>query len=55
MTSCAFGGPDLDRLFITTASVGASPDDPPRALEGALFVVEPGCTGVESVVAEVNA
>lgn len=55
VTSCAFGGPDLDRLFITTASVGASPDDPPRALEGALFVVEPGCTGVESVVAEVNA
>jgi sugar lactone lactonase YvrE len=51
VTSCAFGGPDLDRLFITTASVGASPDDPPRALEGALFVVEPGCTGVESVVA----
>ncbi len=54
VTSCAFGGPDLDRLFITTASVGASPHDPPRALEGALFVVEPGCTGAESVVADVS-
>lgn len=54
ITSCAFGGPDLDRLFITTASVGASIKDPPRALDGALFVVEPGCIGVESVVAKVS-
>lgn len=52
VTSCAFGGPDLDRLFITTASVGATADDPPRDHDGALFVVDPGCIGVESVVAD---
>ena len=51
VTSCAFGGPDLDRLFITTASVGSTADDPARTHDGALFVVEPGATGVPSVVA----
>ena len=51
ITSCAFGGPDLDRLFITTAGVGSSPDDPPRPHDGALFVVDPGAVGVPSVVA----
>ena len=50
VTSCAFGGADLDRLFITTAAVGSSPDDPPRAHDGALFVIEPGVVGVASVV-----
>ena len=51
VTSCAFGGPGLDRLFITTAAVGASSDDPPRTHDGALFVVDPGVIGVPSVVA----
>lgn len=51
VTSCAFGGSDLDRLFITTAGVGASSEDPPRPHDGALFVVEPGVIGVPSVVA----
>jgi sugar lactone lactonase YvrE len=51
ITSCAFGGPALDRLFITTAAVGSSPDDPPRPHDGALFVVEPDVVGVRSVVA----
>jgi sugar lactone lactonase YvrE len=41
VTSCAFGGPDLDRLYITTAAGGG-----PGA--GALFVVEPGVTGQPS-------
>jgi sugar lactone lactonase YvrE len=51
VTSCAFGGPSLDRLFITTAAVGSSEDDPPRPHDGALFVIEPGVVGVPSVVA----
>lgn len=51
VTSCAFGGPGLDRLFVTTAAVGSSADDPPRRHDGALFVVEPGVRGVSSVVA----
>ncbi|MYH72936.1 MAG: SMP-30/gluconolactonase/LRE family protein [Acidimicrobiia bacterium] len=45
-TSCAFGGPDLDRLFVTSASVeldGAERPDQPLA--GALFEVSPGCRG----------
>jgi len=41
VTSCAFGGPGLDRLFITTAS-GPGTD------AGALFVCEPGVTGQPS-------
>ena len=41
VTSCAFGGPDLDRLYITTA-------DGPGESGGALFVCEPGVTGQPS-------
>ena len=51
ITSCAFGGPALDRLFITTAAVGSSTADPPRPHDGALFVVEPGVVGVPSEIA----
>ena len=50
ITSCAFGGPDLDRLFVTSAAAGASAEDPPGPHDGALFVIEPGCVGVESPV-----
>ena len=41
VTSCVFGGPDLDRLYITTAAGGG-------AAPGALFVAEPGVTGQPS-------
>jgi sugar lactone lactonase YvrE len=41
VTSCAFGGPDLDQLYITTA---AGPAD----REGGLFVLAPGVTGLPS-------
>jgi len=41
VTSCAFGGPELDVLFITTAAKGDR-DDP---LAGALFCAEPGVRG----------
>jgi sugar lactone lactonase YvrE len=41
VSSCAFGGPDLDRLYITTAAG-------PGESAGALFVCEPGVTGQPS-------
>jgi len=43
VTSCAFGGPKLDRLFVTTAR----PDDgrPAEPEAGYLFEVAPGTTG----------
>jgi sugar lactone lactonase YvrE len=46
-TSCVFGGPDLDRLFISSASIGL--DDEARAEQphaGGLFVAEPGVRGI---------
>ncbi len=47
VTSCTFGGPDLDRLFVTTASTGL--DAAQRAaqpLAGAVFAVDPGVRGL---------
>ncbi|WP_432127656.1 SMP-30/gluconolactonase/LRE family protein [Streptomyces sp. bgisy082] len=47
VSSCAFAGPDLDVLVITTAAEGRSPEqlrDEPDA--GRLFVCRPGATGV---------
>ena len=49
VTSCAFGGPDLDDLYITTARVGIDGSalaDQPRA--GGLFKARPGACGVEA-------
>jgi sugar lactone lactonase YvrE len=43
VTACTFGGPELDRLFITTSRQGLAPAQQPAA--GALFVVSPGVTG----------
>jgi len=42
ITSCTFGGADLERLFVTSAAVGR-PEDP---LAGALFEVEVAVRGV---------
>ena len=42
-TSCAFGGPALDRLFITTSRLGLDVGDP---VAGALLVVDPGVAGL---------
>jgi sugar lactone lactonase YvrE len=42
VTSCAFGGPGLDRLFITTSRENAE-DDP---LAGSVFVAAVGVRGV---------
>src|SRR5690606_6561416 len=47
-TSCSFGGRDLDRLYITTARQGLSPEAlAGEPMAGALLVVEPGVKGLE--------
>jgi len=49
VTACAFGGPNLDRLYITSARVGldnAALRQNPH--EGGLFVAQPGVTGLEA-------
>ncbi|MBO0820649.1 MAG: SMP-30/gluconolactonase/LRE family protein [Nocardiopsaceae bacterium] len=51
-TSCAFGGPDLSYLFVTTASVGL-PEDTRAAqpLAGRLLRLRPGPLGLPSAAA----
>jgi xylono-1,5-lactonase len=47
-TSCAFGGPELDQLFITSARVGLNAEAlaaQPNA--GGLFMTRPGVIGIE--------
>ena len=43
VTACTFGGPRLDRLYITTSREGLEPDAEPLA--GALFMAETGVIG----------
>src|SRR3954470_982502 len=43
VTACAFGGPGLDRLHVTTSREGLAADEQPLA--GALFGCEPGVRG----------
>ena len=48
-TSCAFGGPDLDTLYITSGSLGMTDEEKEREPHaGGLFAARPGCRGVES-------
>ena len=42
VSSCAFGGPDLTELYITTAAMGTSP----QPLAGSLFCAEPNVKGL---------
>jgi sugar lactone lactonase YvrE len=49
VTSCAFGGDDLDTLYITSASVDMSPEEKARyPLAGSLFKAIPGVCGTPS-------
>ncbi len=49
ITSCHFGGEDLKQLYITTASVGLSPEEKETfPLSGALFIALPGVKGTHS-------
>jgi sugar lactone lactonase YvrE len=46
-TSCTFGGPELDRLFITSARIGLSDDDlSAQPYAGGLFMTVPGVRGI---------
>lgn len=49
-TSCCFGGPDLDLLFITSASAGIDPWERHRTHAGAVFVARPGVPGRQAFV-----
>lgn len=44
VTSCTFGGPDLDRLYVTTSRENLSDDEEPAA--GSIYLAEPGVRGL---------
>ena len=47
VTSCAFGGPDLSELFVTSARDGLSdPELAEQPLAGGVFRIEPGVRGL---------
>ncbi|MDE2812459.1 MAG: SMP-30/gluconolactonase/LRE family protein, partial [Gemmatimonadota bacterium] len=49
VTSCAFGGADLDQLYITSASRGLDAEArQAQPLAGSLVRVDPGARGVPS-------
>jgi sugar lactone lactonase YvrE len=48
-TSCIFGGPDLDELYVTTTRVGIKAEDMAKQpAAGDIFVYKPGVRGVET-------
>lgn len=51
VTKCAFGGPDMTTLFITTAGIGRDPVIDPMA--GHVFAVETGIRGQKAHLARV--
>lgn len=49
VTSCAFGGENLDLLYITTARKDMSPEEMEQfPLAGSIFIAKPGVRGVKS-------
>jgi sugar lactone lactonase YvrE len=49
-TSCCFGGPDLDKLYVTSASLGIEEDSlEMQPCAGGLFLLETGARGVAQV------
>jgi sugar lactone lactonase YvrE len=48
VTSCAFGGDDLDTLFVTSAQVGLEAEDFVRQPDaGSVFAIDAGVSGQE--------
>ena len=46
-TSCAFGGPSLSQLFVTSASIGlSSAERAEQPCAGGLFMLDTGCLGL---------
>lgn len=55
VTSCAFGGENLDQLYITTASIDMTDDEKEKfPLAGSIFVAVPGVKGVKSSFFKTN-
>ena len=51
VTSCCFAGDKLDRLFVTSAKIGLTPEQlakEPHA--GSFFEIDPGVTGLPTAV-----
>jgi len=49
VTAVAFGGPNLDILFITTAQIAMSPEDEKRYPDaGNIFTIKPGVKGIKA-------
>jgi len=49
VTACAFGGENLDLLYITTASLDMTEEEQEQfPLAGSIFVAKPGVKGVKS-------
>lgn len=49
VSACAFGGPNLDRLYITTAREGMDPSHPQWLTSGSLYVADVGTQGLAPV------
>ena len=47
---CAFGGPALDRLYVTTIAPAAPVAGYEASMAGAVFVLDPHCTGLVDAV-----
>lgn len=54
-TSCMFGGPDLDILYVTTAQVGLDAAELSATPAGSVLAVQPGVSGLPETPAVVNA
>lgn len=50
-TSCAFGGPELDTLYVTSASVGLDDRELAQSPAGSVLAIQPGVCGLPEALA----